>query len=296
MKLAAPRPLWTFASVALAAILSACGGGGDSTTASASTSTTITGHAIKGPVSGATITAYSLAGGAAGAQLGQGTTAGDGSYSMTVPMTSGPMMLRVTGGTYIDESTGSPTTMSSTQGMTAVLSAVTGGMGEVQITPLTSMAQTMAAGMPGGMSGANIDAANTAVGGYFMVPDILHTMPMNPLSAGASATASQAMLNYGMTLAAMSQYAKDDGIASSVMVGAMMADASDGVLDGKSGSVPISMGGMMNGGMMQASAGTSGLSGAMLEFMNSSSNRAGVTQAMAAALMQHLSTASGAMH
>lgn len=79
-------------------------------------------------------------------------------------------------------------------------------------------------------------------------------------------------------------------------VTAMMADAGDGVLDGKSDAAPISMGGTMNGGTMLASAGTSGLSSAMLEFMDSSSNRAGVTQTMAAPLMQHPNTATGAMH
>ena len=53
------------------------------------------------------------------------------------------------------------------------------------------------------------------------------------------------MKNYGMSIAAMSQYAKTIGMTtSSTMVTAMMDDASDGVMNGMMGSTPVSMGGM----------------------------------------------------
>ncbi len=59
------------------------------------------------------------------------------------------------------------------------------------------MAQARAQAMPGGMTDANIMAANTAVGNYFMVGDILHTQPMNPSVPGSAATATQDTKNYG---------------------------------------------------------------------------------------------------
>ncbi|MEO8653297.1 MAG: hypothetical protein ABI409_04170, partial [Ramlibacter sp.] len=160
---------------------------------------------------------------------------------------------------------------------------------------LTAMAQAMAQRMAGGFTDANIAAANTAVGNYFMVGDILHTPPINPLVTGSATGASQAMLNYGMTLAAMSQYAKTVGMpSSSGIVTAMMNDAADGMMNGRSGSTQVSMGGgMMGGGMMQADAGRTGLATAMTDFMNSGLNRSGMAPISMTTLMQQLRTSSG---
>ena len=99
------------------------------------------------------------------------------------------------------------------------------------------------------MTPANITAANTAMGNYFSVSDILYTHPMNPLTTGSGTGATQDMRNYGMVLAAMSQYAQQIGMPiSSGMVTVMMNDAADGVMNGMMGSTQIMMGGM--GGMM----------------------------------------------
>jgi hypothetical protein len=130
-----------------------------------------------------------------------------------------------------------------------------------------------------------------------MVGDILHTQPMNPLVAGSGSGATQAMMNYGMTLAAMSQYAKSAGMpVSSGFVTAMMNDAADGVIDGKVAGVPVAMGGgMMGGSMMQTDAGRTGLATAMTDFMNSSSNRSGVASTNMTTLMQQLMNSGGQM-
>jgi hypothetical protein len=287
-------------SIAFAAVMAGCGGGGGgapgvSPSPGEPAATTIAGSVVKGPVSGATVTAYSVAGGMMGAALISTTTDAQGSFAMPMPGDAGPIMLRVTGGTYTDEATGAKVTFAPGQMMTAVLSSLASGTASVQVTPLTAMAQAMAAGMPGGMTGANVDAANAAVGAYFMAGDIVHTRPVNPLVGGSGAGATAAMANYGMALAAMAQYAKDAGVSSPAFVGSMMLDAADGVLDGKAGTAPIAMGpGMMGGGgMMQASAGGSGLAAAMGEFMNSPSNASGLTAASMTQLMQQLGAATG---
>lgn len=283
-------------AISLSVALAACGGGGSAVEPGAGATATISGHATKGPVSGATVTAYALDAGATGMELGHATTASDGSYFMTVSTTAASIMLRMTGGSYVDEATGAIVAMRAGDTMTAVMPSLSSAGGDLQITPLTSLAQMMAAGMPGGMSAVNISSANAAVGSYFMVTDIVHTAPMNPLLAGSGATATASMLNYGMSLAAISQYAKDMGVTSGAMVNGMMADASDGVLDGRSGATPVAMGGMMAGGMMPATAGSSGLAGAMLEFVNSGSNRSGATQTALADFMQRLGASGGVMH
>jgi hypothetical protein len=181
-------------------------------------------------------------------------------------------------------------------------SATTG----IQVTPLTSMAQVRAQNMAGGMTDANIAAANAAMASYFSLGDVLRTAPMDPLMSGAGAGATQDARNYGMTLAAMSEYAKTIGMTtSSGIVAAMMNDATDGIMNGMMGSSAISMsgmgaggGGMMGGGasMMQPNAGTSGMAAAMSAFLGDTAvNKSGVTAADMQALMTKLSTSNGAL-
>jgi hypothetical protein len=146
------------------------------------------------------------------------------------------------------------------------------------------------------MTAANMATANAAVGNYFSVSDILHIQPMNPLTTGAGTGASQDARNYGMTLAAMSQYARTLNMSvSSALVTAMMNDASDGVMDGKRGGTQISMsmGGMMGTAMMASNSGTGSLATAMAVFMNSSVNLSGLTLGDMAGLMQKLNNSNG---
>ncbi len=275
-----------------------CGGGGAGTTAPP-VGGTISGVATKGPVSGAIVMAFAVSNGAMGSQIGSGTTDGQGNFTLSIGDHSGPVMLQMSGGTYTDEATSTSMPMQTGDVMTSLVPSVAAASATagIQITPLTSMAQVRAQNMAGGMTVSNIGTANAEVGSYFSVSDILHVMPMNPLVAGSGTTASQDAKNYGMTLAAMSQYAATIGMPhSSGIVTAMMDDASDGVLDGKMDGTPISMGGMggmMGGTMMQTTAGTSGLATAMGQFIGSSMNRSGVTTAEMQTLINTLSTSSG---
>lgn len=154
--------------------------------------------------------------------------------------------------------------------------------------------------MTGGMTDANIAAANTAMGNYFSVSDILHTQPMNPLVVGSGSGATTDMKDYSAAVAAMSQYAKSINMSvSAALITAMMNDASDGMMNGKMGNTQISMpmGGGMGGGMgsMASTAGTSGLATAMTNFLGSSANMSGITAADStmAALIQKLTSSTG---
>lgn len=276
--------------------LLACGGGGGGTTPPAS-SGTISGTVVKGPASGAAIVAFAIGNGTMGAQIGGGTTDSMGNFTFSIGDYSGPMMLQASGGTYTDEATHAPMTMQVADVMACAIPSVAAGATTtgIQITPLTSMAHARVHHMTGGITPANIAAANTAVGTYFSVRDILGTVPMNPMVAGSGSAATQDMRNYGMAIAAMSQYAKTIGMpASSGMVTAMMNDASDGVMDGKMGTASIPMGGgMMGGSMMQPTAGTTGLATAMTTFVGSPMNESGVTVSDMQALIDQLSGSNG---
>jgi hypothetical protein len=189
-------------------------------------------------------------------------------------------------GTYTDLATGTMMTMTAANVMTAIIPSISTGatITGIQITPLTSIAQIRAQNLAGGMMDANITAANTAVGNYFMVSDILHVQPMNPLVSGSGTGATLDMRDYGIIIAAMSQYAKTIGMTnSSGIITDMMNDASDGILNGMMGNTQITIGsmggGMMGGGgtMMQSTAGTSGLATAMTTFMGSTTNKSGLS-------------------
>ena len=267
---------------AVALTLSACGGGGSSVDAAVSTPVqgVINGVATKGPMNHANVTAYGVSGGQMGAQIGMANTDANGNFSMNIGSYAGPVLMQVSGGSYTDEATGSVMPLASGDVMTAILSSIKAGTTNngIQVTPVTAMAQSMARNMVGGMTDANIAAANTAMGNNFSVSDILHTAPMNPLLAGSGAAASQDAQNYGMTLAAMTKYAQTQGMSSSsAMVTALMNDAADGVLDGKAGTLPVQMGGMAGGVALPASAATSGMGSAMGAFMGSAQNKSGVS-------------------
>jgi len=288
------------AAVITSLSLAAAGCGGGAMTGGGGATGSVSGAVVKGPVSGATVTAYAIDGGAMGAMLGSGATDASGHFSFATGEHAGAMMLVATGGAYVDEATTSTMPMHAGDRMTVALPAVAQGeeVTGVVMTPLTTMAQAFADGMMGGMTPDNVAAANAGVGSYFSCGDIAHTVPMDPTVSGSGAGASAEQRNYGMSIAAMSQYAKDLGMtASSGIVTAMMEDASDGIMDGMMGGMSISMMGMggMMGGTMSPTAGTSDLATAMGAFADSPANMSGVTAADMAALMTKLASSSGTL-
>jgi len=273
-----------------AAILVSCGGGGAGGNGGASSATTgtLSGTATKGPVSGGTVTAFAISNGAKGIQLGSAQTSSNGNFTMTVGAYSGPLMLQMHGGSYMDEATGTQMSMLDADDMFCVLPTISVSAGSavagIQITPLTSMAHSWAEHMSGGMTMPNIDTANSHVGAVYVGPgaDIVMTHPIDPTVSGAANGASIEARNYGMMLAAMSQEAHDLGMStsSSSMITAMQDDASDGIMNGMMGSDAINMGGMggmMGGSTMMTTAGTSQLATAMATFINGPMNHSGVT-------------------
>lgn len=280
---------------ASALLLSACGGGGSGGGTTQPAGGTVSGTVVKGPASGASVAAYAITNGTMGAQVGSGTTDSMGNFTISIGDYSGPLMLQASGGTYIDETTGTTMTMQAGDVMACAIPSVSAGATTtgIQVTPLTSMAHSRVHHMAGGITAANITTANSAIGTYFSVGDILHTAPMNPMVVGSGSSSSQDAKNYGMSIAAMSQYAQSIGMPnSSGIVTAMMNDAADGVMDGKMGGASIAMGGgMMSGSMMHADAGTTGLATAMTAFVNSAMNKSGVTMASMQPLVNQLAAA-----
>jgi hypothetical protein len=295
---ASRRPVETLALLGSLLLLFGCGGA-NTTTSPAIGNGSMSGTAVYGPMNNAVLKAFAISNGVAGGQLGSSATDAQGSFTVAIGNYSGPVMLQVSGGSYTDDATGTSMPMQPSDVMTSVVPAVTAGSTTtgIQVTPLTSMAQARAQNMAGGMTDTNIAAANAAMASYFSVGDVLHTPPMNPLAPGSAASASQDAKNYGMIIAAMSQYAATIGMPnSSSVITAMMEDASDGVLDGMMGGTPISMngmGGMTGGAMMQPTAGSTELATAMARFMTSAMNKSGVTASDMQPLVTQLAGSGG---
>jgi hypothetical protein len=257
-------------------------------------------------MSSGTVTAHAVNGGMMGAAIGSSPVDASGNFNIPMGAYSGTVMLQLTGGAFMDEATGTAMTMQPGDVLTSCVPSVAAGATTtgVQVTPLTSMAQARAQYMSGGMTAANVTTANAAIGSYFLVGDVLMTHPMDPAVAGSGSGATQDQKNYGMSIAAMSQYAHTVGMAtsSSGMVTAMMDDASDGLMNGMLGSTSITMtgmsgmgGGMGGGTMMQSTAGTSGLATAMATYVGSAMNHSGVTAADVQTLVNKLSTSNGSI-
>jgi hypothetical protein len=282
---------------ALGLALGGCGGGGGGGASSPSTEGGISGAATKGPVAGATMTAYAIESGAIGRVLGSATTDAQGNFSIPTGSFSGPVMLRMTGGHFMDEARGIDMPMQQGDVMTAMVPSVLAGSmtSGIQVTPLTSMAQAMAQRMTGGMSAANIALANPAIGCYFMVGDILHVHPIDPLTPGSGSPSNPDARNYGMAMAAMTQLAADLGMPfTSGLMTAMMDDVSDGRLNGMAGNTAVMMGGgMMSGAALPSYGGTSGMSNSMAQFVRSPMNRSGVTIQDMQALINRLMASTG---
>ncbi|MGA9991653.1 MAG: hypothetical protein WBP86_04885 [Thiobacillaceae bacterium] len=293
-------------STLILTLLAACGGGGGGGGSGTATQGSISGTAIKGPMSNATVKAFaiSLTNGqmVMGSLLGTSQATGsNGNFTMHIGSYAGPMMLQVNGNSasWTDEAGRGTMTMPSGEVMTAVIPDVTAGetISGIQVTPLTAMAQRMAQHISGGMTAANITAANTAMGNYFSVSDILQTTPMNPLANNSGIGATTDMRNYGMVLAAMSQEAKtlNTNMNTADLVTAMMNDCSDGAMNGmmSGGAISMSMGGGMMG-TMASNAGTSGLGAAMTSFINTPNlNASGLTTTDMAAIINKLNASNG---
>lgn len=180
-------------ATAVAVIVAACGGDDGS---SAVVTTTISGSAVKGPVSSANVTVRSAA---TGTVVGTTTTNATGAYSLNVPFT-GDVIVEVSGGSYVDEATGTSTTLSTP--LRVVLNANGGNVTGI-VTPLTTMAYTYAFGTTGTptASAYNTVATNLATQFRLTGVNLASTVP----------TFSGSINEYGRVLAAVSKYLQLNG-------------------------------------------------------------------------------------
>ena len=174
-----------------------CGGGGGGVIPTS----TVSGTASKGPINGGTVQIFAIQNGVqAAASLttipATVTTAADGSYSASIGYT-GPALVVITGGSYVDEATGATVPLA-----TPLRAALTNAAGTVtaSVTPFTEVAVQKAVSL-GGLSAANMNEATSSVSALIGIPNILETSTADPTYALALATVSQMQVDTASDLA-----------------------------------------------------------------------------------------------
>lgn len=181
-----------------------CGGGGGSAPGPAST--IVSGTAAKGPVSGGTVTVYAVRNGAVDpTPLGTPftPTPANGSYTVNIGSYTGPVLIEITGGTYVDEATGAISDIQAVP-LRAFVAHASGNV-SAAVTALTEIAAKRIVDSGAPITESLISTTNSDVGSTFGVGDIIGTQPVDAAATGA-AGAPAAQQEYGMALAALSKY------------------------------------------------------------------------------------------
>lgn len=181
-----------------------CGGGGGSTPGP--TPTVVSGTASKGPVSGGTVAVYAVRNGAVDpTPLGTPftPTPANGTYTVNIGSYTGPILVEITGGTYVDEATGAARDIQAVP-LRAFVANASGNV-SAAVTALTEIAAKRIVDSGAPITPALISATNIEVGNTFGVSDIIVTQPVDAAATGA-AGAGAAQQEYGMALAALSKY------------------------------------------------------------------------------------------
>ena len=197
-------------------LVAACGGGGggdgDGAAPPPPTGTQVTGTASKGLLGTAIVRVYDVAanGTAGTSPIATTTTAELGTFSVNVNVT-GPIVVAVTTdsqSTMVDELAGSE--VSAPAGMTLRVALPGATTTPVAVTPLTEMAFQLATQKTGGLTVANIDAANSAVSAAMLDgAPIVSTRPVALADYRTASVAEQAQVKLLTALSA----AASEGIA-----------------------------------------------------------------------------------
>ncbi len=221
----------------------------------------ISGVAFDGPVMHGQVSVYGFGSGGAGSLLGSATTDNEGRYAMTVRAPDQPVLVTVTGGTYVDEVSGQTIPFPQGAALTAVANYQSGTPLTVAITAYTQLAAGLAQyyiADQGMTAAAAVDQANQMVSQLVGV-DIIATLPVDITDPANAAPALTPGLRYAFAVAAISSWTDYAATVDQVSPGQapfnalsfaqLMYDdiAADGMLDGYSADasgnpVPVTLG------------------------------------------------------
>jgi hypothetical protein len=143
-------------------------------------------------------------------EIGSGQTNADGSYSIALTSTpGGPVVVQISGGSYQDEASPTPVTVTLKAGVVlrAAVPSVANG-DKIAVTPLTELAYKQTEGV-GSFTADNINTANGKIAKLFQVDDIIKSQPFD-VTQNAPASAGPDDKRYASALGVFSQYVFDN--------------------------------------------------------------------------------------
>ena len=224
--------------------LYSCGGGSDALPPERPAGV-VDGHAVDAVISGGIVSVYAFDGGEKGKLIGSAVTDQEGYYSLDLRAPSQPILVEITGGSYVEEASSVSVSLVAGQVLRAVTHYESGQPVNVMVTPLTNLAAGLAEyKVKGGTSVENaITEASTAISTIFGL-DILSTYPRNITDVSNATVMITDEYLYGFWTAAISSWtawaSEQNGTAahsvwSSIELAQIMYNdiRSDGYLDGQ---------------------------------------------------------------
>jgi hypothetical protein len=229
------RSIALFAALLFTTIgIASCGGSNPDSPPAGTTTTTISGSVFAAPVAGASVVVLDSSG--TTTIGGPVTTANDGTFTVTVPVSalSSALLISAVSGTYVDEATGVSTPAKE-------MAAYVAG-GSLNAGPVVHLdpSSTIIAGLVRN-HGRTPDQAKAAFSGALGFSPNAAVCPRN--MPAASATAAQRLA--ALRAIAFSQLTKDLGLNPNDqfdLLTAVAEDLADGSLDGMNGAAIVSIG------------------------------------------------------
>ncbi len=204
----------------------------------------VNGVVYKGASVGSTVTGYEVnADGSNGTALGTATTDAAGAFSLALSaLPPGALRLTATGGNYKSEFDG--TTVTGTSSVSALLDSVTTPVSGVAITPVSEFVNSYTTQLLSSKTVATEAAAHAEaaglIGGYLSLSKAAVIELLVPVFDKPDITANTDAFKVGLFIGAMATEGHTVSPSSpDDLIGALSADISDGLFDGKAAGVPV---------------------------------------------------------
>lgn len=279
-----------------------CGGGTNQGKDAANIGGSVAGYGIDGLIINGDVYIYSY-NGARGDLLAQSKTDAKGQFSAQIGNYSGPILIDVRNGYYIEEASAYRVDLN----VGDYLSAVTfysagGGLSNVMVTPMTTLAASLAGYYQGAGDNVSnaINKANTAMSSLILL-NILDTYPADLTDEKNKPGSLTNSAMYGVALAALSQMSADISAAngtqphrvynSMALTKALATDISDGKLNGKKVADDIFLGiTKLDSYTMRRTLGV-----AAINFMNTTYNKSGLARGDVEGYLSQIALNSGSL-
>ncbi len=251
-------PIVAIAGLFIVAVLAACssGLGGSSELPPERPFSVLSGFAVDGAITGGTVRVFQYTDGRKGALLGQAVTDEHGFYAINLQAPDQPVLIEVSGGSYIEQASGASVPLQEGQSLRAIALYDSGKPLTSMVTPLTHVAVGLAEyRIAHGVDAAQAVRESLAEVTKAFGVDVAGVRPRE-ISDGSAVTATADENNYGFLLAAISSWTKWAGeqngdpaqsTYTTIGLGQILYDdiVADGVLDGvgkdKGGAAPMNL-------------------------------------------------------